>query len=84
MVVEQPGSDPRWDYRRAAVERIHGAVREMLVTSAGAVSGSLVTRAAGFAIRHHGSGDEASQRTRNANQTAKQEGKTGKQDRRTK
>lgn len=43
MVVEQPGSDPRWDYRRAAVERIHAAVRELLVTSAGAVSRSLVT-----------------------------------------
>ena len=23
MVVEQPDEDPRWDYRRAAVERIH-------------------------------------------------------------
>jgi hypothetical protein len=35
MVVEQPDADPRWDYRRAAVERIHSAVR--LTTSAGTV-----------------------------------------------
>jgi aromatic-L-amino-acid/L-tryptophan decarboxylase len=37
MVVEQPGGDPRWDYRRAAVERIHAAVRDLLLTSASAV-----------------------------------------------
>ena len=37
MVVEQPGGDPRWDYRRAAVERIHAAVRELLLTSAGVI-----------------------------------------------
>jgi aromatic-L-amino-acid/L-tryptophan decarboxylase len=35
MVVEQPGADQRWDYRRAAVERIHAAVRDLLTTSAG-------------------------------------------------
>jgi glutamate/tyrosine decarboxylase-like PLP-dependent enzyme len=34
MVVEQPDDDPRWDYRRKAVERIHGAVRRMLLHSA--------------------------------------------------
>jgi glutamate/tyrosine decarboxylase-like PLP-dependent enzyme len=34
MVVEQPDGDERWDYRRAAVERIHGAVRNLLQTSA--------------------------------------------------
>ena len=34
MVVEQPSDDPRWDYRRAAVERIHAAVRRMLLRSA--------------------------------------------------
>jgi hypothetical protein len=34
MVVEQPAEDERWDYRRAAVSRIHGAVREMLITNA--------------------------------------------------
>jgi tetratricopeptide (TPR) repeat protein len=34
MVVEQPSDDPRWDYRRAAVSRIHDAVRQMLLTSA--------------------------------------------------
>jgi tetratricopeptide (TPR) repeat protein len=31
MVVEQPAPDPRWDYRRAAVGRIHDAVRAMLM-----------------------------------------------------
>jgi aromatic-L-amino-acid decarboxylase len=36
MVVEQPDGDQRWDYRRAAVERIHTAVRDLLMTSAGA------------------------------------------------
>ena len=36
MVVEQPNVDPRWDYRRAAVERIHDAVRSMFLTSAAA------------------------------------------------
>jgi hypothetical protein len=30
MVVNPPGADARWDYRRAAVERILAAVREML------------------------------------------------------
>ena len=35
MVVEQPDGDPRWDYRRAAVERIHAAVRHLLLTGAG-------------------------------------------------
>ena len=38
MVVEQPDGDPRWDYRRAAVERIHAAVRDLLLGSAGAFS----------------------------------------------
>jgi aromatic-L-amino-acid decarboxylase len=37
MVVEQPDGDPRWDYRRAAVERIHAAVRDLLLTGAGAL-----------------------------------------------
>jgi tetratricopeptide (TPR) repeat protein len=40
MVVEQPDPDPRWDYRRAAVERIHQAVRALLMTTAGAVTAS--------------------------------------------
>jgi len=31
MVVEQPDADPRWDYRRKAVSRIHAAVQEMLL-----------------------------------------------------
>jgi hypothetical protein len=39
MVVEQPAEDKRWDYRRAAVSRIHAAVREMLMrSSSGAAS----------------------------------------------
>ena len=38
MVVEMPDEDPRWDYRRVAVRRIHAAVRELLVTSASASS----------------------------------------------
>jgi hypothetical protein len=37
MVVEQPDGDPRWDYRRAAVERIHAAVRDLLLLGAGAL-----------------------------------------------
>jgi hypothetical protein len=37
MVVEQPDGDPRWDYRRAAVERIHAAVRDLLLTGSGAL-----------------------------------------------
>lgn len=36
LVVEQPVGDERWDYRRVAVERIHTAVRNLLMTSAGA------------------------------------------------
>jgi aromatic-L-amino-acid decarboxylase len=35
MVVEQPDGDHRWDYRRAAVERIHAAVRDLLLAGAG-------------------------------------------------
>src|SRR5277367_3555967 len=38
MVVEQPDGDPRWDYRRAAVERIQTAVRNLLLGRAGAIS----------------------------------------------
>jgi tetratricopeptide (TPR) repeat protein len=30
MIVLQPDEDPRWDYRRPAVERIHAAVHRML------------------------------------------------------
>ena len=33
MVVQQPDPDPRWDYRRTAVQRIHDAVRSMLMRS---------------------------------------------------
>jgi glutamate/tyrosine decarboxylase-like PLP-dependent enzyme/Tfp pilus assembly protein PilF len=39
MVVEQPVGDERWAYRRAAVERIHGAVHDLLMR-AGAESRS--------------------------------------------
>ncbi len=34
MVVHLPEPDERWNYRRAAVDRIHGAVHEMLISSA--------------------------------------------------
>jgi hypothetical protein len=31
MAIFPPGEDPRWDYRRPAVERVLGAVRRMLI-----------------------------------------------------
>jgi hypothetical protein len=34
MAVHAPDVDPRWDYRRAAVARIHDAVRKMLLEKA--------------------------------------------------
>jgi hypothetical protein len=37
MIVQQPDEGEHWDYRRPAVERIHIAVRQMLLMSAGAV-----------------------------------------------
>ena len=36
MVAEQPDEDPCWNYRRAAVERIHAAVHDLLLNGAGA------------------------------------------------
>jgi hypothetical protein len=36
MVAKQPDKDPCWDYRRAAVERIHAAVQDLLLIRAGA------------------------------------------------
>jgi hypothetical protein len=38
MVVEQPDGDPRWDYRREAVGRIHTAMRDLLLGRADAFS----------------------------------------------
>lgn len=35
MVVPEPEPDPRWDYRRGPVERIHAAARAMLIARAG-------------------------------------------------
>jgi Flp pilus assembly protein TadD len=35
MVVNPPEPDPRWAYRREAVDRIHRAVRRMLIEKAG-------------------------------------------------
>ncbi len=35
MVVERPDRDPCWDYRRAAVELVQAAVRDLLLTAAG-------------------------------------------------
>jgi aromatic-L-amino-acid decarboxylase len=37
MIVQEPDEDVKWDYRRPAVARIHAAVRQMLMTRAGAV-----------------------------------------------
>jgi hypothetical protein len=34
MVVPPPAPDPRWDYRRTAVQRIDAAVRRMLLARA--------------------------------------------------
>jgi hypothetical protein len=36
MIVQQPEEGEHWDYRRPAVERIHAAVRRMLMRNAGA------------------------------------------------
>jgi hypothetical protein len=35
MIVPTPKADPRWDYRRPAVERIHAATRDLIATRAG-------------------------------------------------
>jgi hypothetical protein len=40
MVVPVPKSDPRWDYRRPAVERIHAAARTLIASRAGFLSSS--------------------------------------------
>jgi hypothetical protein len=37
MVVNPPEPDPRWAYRRAAVDRIHDAVRKMLIEKAACI-----------------------------------------------
>jgi hypothetical protein len=34
MVAPAPAEDPRWDYRRPAIERAHAAVRDMLLAYA--------------------------------------------------
>jgi len=34
MAIFPPGEDPRWDYRRPAVERVLRAVRRMLIDRA--------------------------------------------------
>jgi hypothetical protein len=46
MVVEQPNDDPRWDYRRTAVSRIHDAVRQMLLSAAANYSAKTMTACA--------------------------------------
>jgi hypothetical protein len=43
MVVEQPDKDPCWDYRSAAVERIHAAAQSSVDRSGGRNRGSVVT-----------------------------------------
>ena len=40
MVVNPPDPDPRWDYRRAPVARILGAVKDLLVARAASTAGS--------------------------------------------
>jgi len=40
MVVEQPNDDPKWDYRRVAVDRIHRAVRAMLLARSASAQNS--------------------------------------------
>jgi hypothetical protein len=39
MVVNPPEPDPKWAYRRPAVERIYSAVRRMLMLRAGGFQG---------------------------------------------
>jgi aromatic-L-amino-acid decarboxylase len=51
MVVEQPAPDERWDYRRIAVTRIHGAVRDLLLSKAGAVQNPAPASPASLADR---------------------------------
>jgi glutathione synthase/RimK-type ligase-like ATP-grasp enzyme len=38
MVVQHPDQSEQWDYRRAAVDRIHAAVRRMLMRHAGVLA----------------------------------------------
>ncbi len=42
MVAPLPGSDERWAYRRPAIERVHRAVRTMLLTRSGAAGNTEV------------------------------------------
>jgi Tetratricopeptide repeat len=46
MTVSAPGADPKWDYRRAPVERILRAVRAMLLGRAVGAAAAAPTRAA--------------------------------------
>jgi len=51
MIVALPEKDPRWDYRRAAVDRIDTAVRRMLLDRAqGAASEAGPSRRSDFAV----------------------------------
>jgi hypothetical protein len=52
MVVELPDGDQRWDYRRAAVERIQDAVRNLLMARAGVVPGCIANSNLGLAATH--------------------------------
>jgi hypothetical protein len=55
MVVEQPDGDPCWDYRRTAVERIHAAVRDLLLTSAGVLPHAIVPPNSDITSAHNSS-----------------------------
>jgi aromatic-L-amino-acid/L-tryptophan decarboxylase len=44
MVVTHPDKDEIWDYRRVAVDRIHAAVRQMLLRRAGVSSNQMALR----------------------------------------
>jgi hypothetical protein len=50
MVVEQPDGDQRWDYRRAAVERIQDAVRNLLMARAGVIPGRIANSRPSLAV----------------------------------
>ena len=41
MIVQQPDAGEHWDYRRPAIERIHAAVHQMLMRTAGHSSGMM-------------------------------------------
>jgi glutamate/tyrosine decarboxylase-like PLP-dependent enzyme/Flp pilus assembly protein TadD len=53
MVVEQPEADRRWDYRRPAVERIHQAVQDLLMTRLDSTTGCHLSTTRSTATENH-------------------------------